>query len=136
MEKITTTGVLTYVGEWAILQCDLETVVYYHWWLERFGVKVNLPVWKSHVSVVRGEELPNPEAWGDYQDEEIEFWYSPSEIYWNGEYWWIDVYSPRLEAIRQELGLSPQPEYSLHWTIGKEYERRWGCKLGVECYNP
>lgn len=134
MSRVQTKGELTYRGGWAILQCDLETVLYYQWWLERVGVKVNLPIWKSHISVVRGEDLPNPEAWGLYEGNTIDFSYRISDVWWNGDYWWINILSPQLEEIRMELGLSPQPKYSLHWTIGKEYERRLGCKFGRQCY--
>lgn len=134
MTMVSTNGTLAYKGTWAILQCDLETTLYYQWWLERLGVRVNLPVWKSHISVVRGEDLVNPEPWGKYEGSSVPFSYLPTDIWWNGAYWWVNICSPRIEDLRTELGLDPQPKYGLHWTIGKEYERRLGCKLGQQWY--
>ena len=79
------------------------------------------PAWGSHISVVRGERIPKSEAWGRYQHEKIEFYYDPS-IGWanNTVYWWLDVTCPRLEDIREELGLSRKPPYRLHITLGKK----------------
>lgn len=134
MTRVDTEGVLTYQGSWIILQCDLDTILYYQWWLRHYGIKVNLPIWKSHISVVRGEEIPNPEPWGNHEGEKIDFSYKTADIWWNGSYWWVNIESPRLVSIRSELGLDPQPKYKLHWTIGKEYERRQGCRFGTHCY--
>jgi len=134
IKRIKTEGVLTYPGSWIILQCDLETTMYYQWWLAHHGIKVNLPIWKSHISVVRGEDLPNPAPWGRYEGNKVDFSYQISDIWWNGSYWWINIRSSRLEEIRSELGLDPQPKYKFHWTIGKEYERRLGCRFGSQCY--
>ena len=113
------TGVIVHAGSWLILQCDIETIKYYQYWLKKQGILVNTPIWKAHISVVRGEETPGPLSL--YNHEIVEFTYSPDDIGENGDYWWIRIQSSRLEEIRQELHLPAQPEYPLHMTIGKTY---------------
>lgn len=127
-DMIKTTGTLTYQGSWAILQCEMDPILYYQWFLRRKGVKVNLPIWKSHISVVRGEGVASAK-WGTHEGGVFTYQYDPENIGWNGSYWWLEVSSPSLEALRVSMGLEPQPKYKLHWTIGKEYERRLGCRF-------
>ena len=61
-------------------------------------------MYPAHVSVVRKEVPPNLEAWGKYENKEVEFYYSPL-IHSGTMYYWINVFSVDLEKIRQELGL-------------------------------
>jgi hypothetical protein len=79
----------------------------------------------AHLSVIR-EEMPlRLEAWGKYEGTTILFEYDP-EIRYNGVYWWLDCYSPRLCEIREELGLPALSELArppslkdcFHLTIG------------------
>jgi hypothetical protein len=74
----------------------------------------NRPRWPAHVTVVRQEkEMPvNLEYWGRYQDEQVEFYYSP-EIKQGKIYFWLNVFCVRLEEIRRELGLPVMSEYTL-----------------------
>jgi hypothetical protein len=80
----------------------------------------------AHISVVRKETPINIDFWGKYEDEEINFEYS-NEIKNGTVYWWINVFSKRLEEIRLELGLSIKEEYTMppygykktfHMTLG------------------
>lgn len=57
-----------------------------------------------HISVVRREVPTNLKAWGKYEGERIEFFYS-HDIQRDNQYWWLDCFSTRLEEIREELGL-------------------------------
>src|SRR4051794_2513233 len=104
---------------WLILRACPDLAAYYRDSLTRFyraQFKVQGPAWGSHVSVVRGEEPPNPDAWGKYAGEEVAFEYDP-ELQSNGVYYWLAVTCPRLEAVRVELGLPPLPENGFHLTV-------------------
>ena len=132
-QVITSKGVMTYSDSgWAYLQCCRETQKYYQYWLRKCGVFVDTPIWKSHISVVRGDGLPDLDYWGKHEGEEVDFFYRPRDLGFNGMYWWLDVESPQIEQIRIELGLEPDPKYDLHLTIGKEQHRRIGCCYGQQ----
>lgn len=88
-----------------------------------FNVKI--PLYDSHISVVRKEIPIKMEFWKKYHGKEIEFEYE-SFIYNDNVYWWLNAYSPILEDIRLELGLpicseftkSPNGAHRFHITIG------------------
>jgi hypothetical protein len=81
-----------------------------------------IPKWKEvqpqqfppHITVVRtGKEMPvNREHWAKYEGEEITFFYS-SVVHEGSVYYWLNVFSVRLEEIRRELGLPVHSEYTL-----------------------
>ena len=125
---------------WLLLRCDEGLTAYYRWWIEKefgyslhssewlekaklditpdrnwsvtqHGVKTTRSAWGSHISVVRGEMPPNKEFWKRYQNKKVWFEYNPEYMNHNGKHWWIRAYSPQLEEIRQELGLTSQPTY-------------------------
>lgn len=103
---------------WLILKSDPELCLYYCWFIEKcLGIKLQQSMHKCHISVIRGEVIPLPDTWNAYSGKLIHFHYS-NLISTNGKYWWINIYSPCLVAIRQELGLAPQPEINFHLTIG------------------
>lgn len=104
------------------MQCDMGIIYYYEWFLAKKGVKTIRPLWGAHISVLRGEEPPNKEAWKKYNGEILEFT-STGCLDSNEWYWWIDVECPRLEEIRAEMGLRPKPEFDYHITIGKVQEK-------------
>ena len=125
----TSTGILQYdPGQglkhfdphWALLLCDDEVSRYYAWHLKKHGVEIysnDKGLWKTHLSVMKGEPVPNPEAWNKYQDYEIEYHYNHFIRYDNGKHAWVDVYSEDLSKIREELGFAPKFWY--HLTIGR-----------------
>ena len=103
------------------------------------------PRWSSHITVVRPEKdiPPRIRYWGDYEDEEVEFMYDPYILEGNG-YFWVNVWSKRLETIREELGLPNFTAYALtpvgynktfHITVAK-YQEIFDCnvtaKIGPE----
>ena len=84
------------------------------------------PSWGSHISVTRSPKLPkNKQAlWKKYDGEIVEFEYSneirkAKDTKNPGDFYFIDVWSPRLDEIRAELGLPYFPKY--HITIGRDY---------------
>lgn len=123
---------------WALLKCDYGLVNYYrHLILKSYGLeftsdiltdkidaetkkvwpikvldaRTNTSAWGPHISVIRGEKPVNREYWKRYENERIEFTYDPEYLNTNGRHFWIRAVSPRLEEIRTELGLTPQPTY-------------------------
>lgn len=95
---------------------DLDLL--YQWFIrKRHGLTLQRPVWRAHVTVVNGKEkITHPELWKKYNNEFIEFEYSPHiEQHW--KFWVLPVRSERLREIRAELGL--KPNYDLHITIGR-----------------
>jgi hypothetical protein len=105
---------------WALLLCDNEIARYYALQLKKQGIEVfsnDKGLWKTHISVMKGETPPNPEAWTKYDSMEVEFYYSHVIRSENGEHAWVDVYSEDLANIRQELGFGFKPWF--HLTIGR-----------------
>lgn len=99
-------GILDYSGEnRLVLNIDLGINAYYRALIPKSLPNLK-PRYAAHITVVREykEKVINREFWGKYQDEEVEFYYSP-EIRCEGNYFWLDCFSTRLEEIRSELGL-------------------------------
>lgn len=103
---------------WCQVSIHQSLSEYYRWWVKKeLGIYINLPIWRGHCTIVRGETPKNLKAWNKYQGEVVEFEYS-EEIRWSELYFWLPVYSRRFEEIRMELGLSPRPRVNFHFTLG------------------
>jgi hypothetical protein len=127
---------------WLVIECCDDLARYYrslfnH--VNRAWYQLHAPAWGSHISVVC-DEIPaseNLQFWEAHDGEEVEFFYEPIlytaalEVtgneprviplepgYNNGQYVWLDVRCERAIELRRELGLSPEPFYPLHLTIG------------------
>lgn len=114
---------------WLVLMCDDEISRYYRTLYakeypylngERCG-KLTRPVWGTHISVIRGEKIPNYKLWGLDANKIVEFEYEAG-VKDNKEYYWLKVKCPHLLALREEYGLSKEPRYGLHLTIGRTTE--------------
>lgn len=104
---------------WSILKTDEEIIRYYKAMIAQlYDVSFEKTVWGSHISVIRGTAPPNKSQWKKYQNETISFQYT-NRVYRAHSFFCIDAYSPRLEEIRVELGLSPTPKAGFHITIGR-----------------
>lgn len=104
---------------WLVMDCDPEIGKYYRYLysLDRFHSAIMVrPAWKEHITVIRNEEPPKPEAWHKYEGLVVEFGYRP-EVLTNGEYYWLAIECPFLTELRQELGLG-EPEFPFHLSIG------------------
>lgn len=112
-------GTLRYADDWLLLQVDDEIARYYASILKtRFGITVqHRSKWGAHVSIIRGEELPNPDGWGADHGREIAIRYT-HDIYTNGAHWWLNVESDDLADIRAGYGLPPEKRH-FHLTIGR-----------------
>lgn len=114
---------------WAILECDPEILKYYKWLLLKEGIAIQKgSLWGAHITWIRGEEPLNKSVWGKYEALEIEFRYSNSLRYDNGRHVWLDVYCPKFNEMRKELGLMPLRQMSLHLTIGRLVVQRENVK--------
>lgn len=107
---------------WLILDCDQEVGRYYrelYFIAHCRGDKLIRPAFREHITVVRDEEPPDDKKplWWKYNREVVEFTL-PHHVGNNGDYFWIDVYCPRLLDIREELGLRRSPHWPLHFSIG------------------
>lgn len=111
----------TPVVSWAwIEKAKIESDLHQAWFITQRGLKLNRSAWGSHVSVIRGEIPKKIRYWRKYQDRRIAFEYDPAYLNSNGKHWWFRIFSPELEEIRLELGLTPQPKFYNHHT--KRYE--------------
>lgn len=112
---------------WVVVDCDPNIGQYYRhlYHLNHHRCrKLVRPFWEAHITVCRNEEPPetHKHLWGKHEGDEIEFQYrlgvkdnhSPERY---RSFYWLEVESPQLLAIRNELGL-PVPSCELHLTIG------------------
>ena len=115
--------------KWLVLMCDDEISKYYrHLYSKEYpylngdrATKLTRPVWGTHASIIRGEFIPNMKAWRLDENKLIEFEYDGGVID-NGEYYWLKVSCPVLSELRKKYGLSPEPRFGFHLTIGRTTE--------------
>lgn len=96
-------GTLRYGFTHLVLDIDPEIVLYYRALIPKY-IHTNPQMYSAHISVVRKEIPPNLQFWGKYAGEKVVFYYS-NAIHHGTVYYWINVFSKRLEEIRKELGL-------------------------------
>jgi hypothetical protein len=112
--------------KWLVLMCDDEISKYYrHLYTMEYpylnGVKVGKltrPVWGAHISCIRSEYIPNFKLWGLDANKIIEFEYDGGVVD-NQEYFWLKVKCPALSELRERYGLSREPRFGFHLTIGR-----------------
>lgn len=107
--------------KWLVLMCDDEISKYYRslFYTEfPWKGKLTRPVWGTHVSIIRGEKIPNYNLWKLDENKIIDFDYEGG-VQDNGEYYWLKVTCPYLEDLRKKYGLSREPRFGFHLTIGR-----------------
>lgn len=106
---------------WLVLDCDHQLGKYYRTLYKLFHHncrQLSTPSWKEHITIIRNETpISNPHKWEAYNNQIVPFLYS-NIMHHNDEYCWLNIHSPQLLNIRNELGLGT-PEFPLHLTIGK-----------------
>lgn len=110
--------------KWLVLMCDDEISKYYRHLFNRefpWKGKLTRPVWGTHVSVIRGEKIPNMNLWGIDSNKIVEFEYEGG-VMDNNEYYWLKVKCPYLSDIRIQYGLRPEPRFGFHLTVGRTTE--------------
>ena len=103
--------------------CDLER--YYAWFLEtRFNLKLNKTIRGSHISFIndRMDKDTFEQAAKMFHGKEITFYYE-IEPRGTSTHWWLRVYCPDALNIREVMGLTREPYYSLHLTLGYVNEK-------------
>jgi hypothetical protein len=100
-------------------RCDLHS--YYNWFLKtRFNLFLSPPLRGTHITIINDiiTDTERYELIGrKYQRKKVEFFYE-IEPRSNGKHWWLRVFSPQAEDIREEIGVSRIPYFSFHLTIG------------------
>lgn len=115
-------------SEWkrtAIIQLDDELDAYYRWFLiKRFSLKLNQPIRGPHITFIadRMPSEPFNEGAKLFDGKEIRFNYDPN-IRSNGKWWWLKIDCPDAKSIREAIGLSPDPYFNFHLTIGQANEK-------------
>lgn len=107
---------------WLVVDCDPEIGRYYrhlYYLAHNKCQNIQKSSWAEHITVIRDEEPSEDKKglWKKYDGMDVLFQYNP-EVRGDGLYFWLDVESPFLLDIRSEIGLSRNPEYPLHLTIG------------------
>ena len=112
--------------KWAVLMCDDEISRYYRhlYAIENpylnsgKSTKLTRPVWGAHISFLRSEHVPNFKLWRLDDGKLVDFEYEAG-VKTNGEYFWLHVSCPYLLDLREKYGLSREPKFGLHLTIGR-----------------
>ena len=107
---------------WLIAKADNQISRYYANQLTReFGVRLDLPAWGSHVSIIRGvEPVQNRERWAYNNGSRYEMLYTP-DVYTNGVHWWLNVKCDVFDEHRTLYGL-PEGKRHFHLTVGRTSE--------------
>ncbi len=115
-------GKLHYHTTWLMLYTDNEIGRYYRalFQKEQPWLKLNIPMHGMHVTVVPGkyETPPNKHLWGKYEGEAVSFKYDGDVSHWHDYYYGIRILCPRIEDIREEMGLPRTLPVFWHITIG------------------
>jgi len=119
------------------VEVDKELSNYYYSLIPKY-LKASRPRWAAHVTVVRPEkEIPiNLQHWRKYENQVVEFVYDPY-ICFGKSYYWLNIWCPKLEDIREELGLSVYSK----WTLPPEgISKKFHCTIanskiedGIKC---
>ena len=117
---------------WAVVEVDKEITRYYRSWIKTvYGIDLCVPSWDAHISVIRGEKPTDKlmHLWKKYDGSIIEFEYRHFPRF-NGDtrsvksskpgsFWFVDVISPTIKQIRDELEL---PSFwNQHITVGRKW---------------
>lgn len=103
--------------------CDMDR--YYAWFLKkRFNLDLNKTLRGTHVTFIsdRLEKSVFEQAATMFNGKEITF-YVENEPRTNGTHWWLRVYCPEAESIREVMGLNREPYFGLHLTLGLAIEK-------------
>ena len=103
--------------------CDLDR--YYAWFLKkRFNLELNSTLRGTHVTFIndRMDAKVFEQFAQIFDGKEIDF-YVEIEPCSSGEHWWLRVHSPEAESIREVMGLSREPFFGMHLTLGRADQR-------------
>jgi hypothetical protein len=103
--------------------CELDR--YYAWFLKkRFNLELVRNLRGTHVTFIN--DRMDAKTFNQFSElfdgKEIDF-YVETEPRSNGEHWWLRVHCPEAESIREIMGLSREPFFGMHLTLGRAEER-------------
>lgn len=109
----------TKYNDWWLISDTCEGITdYYRRQIEQWlGIVLLKPAFGAHISIIVGEEPPNKHLWKLDQGRQVEYQYT-HDVFTNGEFWWLNVISGEMDAIREYFGL-PEKQHQLHLTIGR-----------------
>lgn len=103
--------------------------LFYAWLIKRrYGLALNKPLRGFHLTFVNDKtSLIWADQWeqmkSDWEWSKVEVTAS-IDVRTNGSHWWLKVTDPGvLRTLRERLGLSPDPYWNWHITIGHPNER-------------
>jgi hypothetical protein len=109
----------------AIIKTDCDLDRYYAWFLKkRFNLELNKNLRRTHITFIndRLDKDVFNQAAKVFNNKEIDF-YLEIEPRSNGQHWWLRAHSPDSENIREAMGLSRDPYFGLHLTLGYVNEK-------------
>jgi len=109
----------------AMIRTDCELDRYYAWFLKkRFNLELNRTLRGAHVTFIsdKVDKQIFEQASAIFNGKTIDF-YIDIEPRSSGLHWWLRVYCPKAESIREVIGLNRDPYFSLHLTLGHANER-------------
>jgi len=109
----------------AMIRTNCELDRYYAWFLKkRFNLELVRNLRGTHVTFIN--DRMDAQTFNQFTDlfdgKEIDF-YVETEPRSNGEHWWLRVHCPEAESIREIMGLSREPFFGMHLTLGRAEER-------------
>lgn len=109
----------------ALVKFDCDIWEYYSWFLKkRFNLYLNKPLRGTHLTIINDKFDPETEYLYDqgrqlFHGKEIRIQYDPTLIRANDKgHWWINAQSDDAKNIRSVMGLTPDPYFGFHITIG------------------
>jgi len=109
----------------AMIRTDCDMDRYYAWFLKkRFNLELNKNLRGTHVTFINDklEKGIFDQFAPLFNGKEINF-YIETEPRSNCEHWWLRVHCPEAESIRELMGLSRDPYFGLHLTLGHANEK-------------
>lgn len=106
----------------AMVKFHCDTWAYYAWFLQkRFNLKLNKPLRGTHITIIN--DMVDSEIYTQarkiFHGQELTFKYDPTNIRANDKgHWWLKVYCDDVRNIRNAMGLTSDPYFGLHMTIG------------------
>jgi hypothetical protein len=109
----------------AMIRTNCELDRYYSWFLKkRFNLELVRNLRGTHVTFIN--DRMDAKTFNQFAElfagKEIDF-YIETEPRSNGEHWWLRVHCPEAESIREIMGLSREPFFGMHLTLGRAEER-------------
>jgi len=109
----------------AMVKFDCDIWEYYSWFLKkRFNLYLNKPLRGTHLTIINDKFDTETEYLYDqgrqlFHGKEIRIQYDPTLIRANDKgHWWINAQSDDAKNIRSVMGLTPDPYFGFHITIG------------------